>query len=320
MKAILLNIFFILVLGFSYGQSARTELSKNTLKVGEQITLMYSIPIPKHTKPEFLPETTIIPSHTKSKNGILSSDLSEDIEIVEQFRDTILNSKTNPIWIGTYIITVWDSGNYVLASPSIIVDDSTIFFPEIELSCQLVKANQGQDIYDIKESFAEIPDEPFSIKTFVSNNWWWLLILFLAIMSLIFYRLYKRANTKVVRVKELSLKDRTLLAIDSLEEEKLWEKNKLKEHYIELSFILRSYLSSRYSVNLLEKTTKETKLLLQQLALHEETIKVIISVLSQSDMVKFAKSQPEEIDILKVSQLARQVVAETSPIEFENVV
>lgn len=320
MQVLLLHITFILTLGISLAQEARTELSRNKLKVGEQITLMYSVQIPKNVKPNFVPETLLIPSHSKSKTGILSSALSEDIEIVEPFRDTILNPKTNPIWIGTYIITVWDSGNYVIASPSIIIDDSTIYFPEIELSSQLVKANQGQDIYDIKESFAEIPDEPFSIKTFVSNNWWWLLIILAGVLAFVFYHFYKKANTKVIPIRQLSLKERTLLAIDALEDERLWEKNKLKEHYIELSFILRSYLSSRYEVNLLEKTTRETKLLLQQLALHEETINVIISVLGQSDMVKFAKSQPEEIEILKVSQLARQVVAETSPIEFENVV
>ena len=32
------------------------------------------------------------------------------------------------------------------------------------------------DLYDIKESFSDIPDEPFSLKTFTKNNWWWLII------------------------------------------------------------------------------------------------------------------------------------------------
>jgi hypothetical protein len=35
-------------------------------------------------------------------------------------------------------------------------------------------------------------------------------------------------------------------------------------------------------------------------------------------MVKFAKSQPDEIAIYKHAQLARQIVAETSPIEFDH--
>ncbi|MFN5912374.1 MAG: hypothetical protein ACK45H_13620, partial [Bacteroidota bacterium] len=97
-----------------------------------------------------------------------------------------------------------------------------------------------------------------------------------------------------------------------------WEIGKLKEHYIELSFILRSYLSSRYDLNLLENTTAEAQLILSHKGLHPETIRVIGTVLDQSDMVKFARSAPIEVEVLKVSQQVRQIVAETSPIEFEH--
>jgi sulfur transfer complex TusBCD TusB component (DsrH family) len=68
----------------------------------------------------------------------------------------------------------------------------------------------------------------------------------------------------------------------------------------------------------LEKTTYETKLLLQQKGLEDRTIDTIILLLTESDMVKFAKSQPEEIAILKIDQYAREIVAETSQFEIEN--
>ena len=83
--------------------------------------------------------------------------------------------------------------------------------------------------------------------------------------------------------------------------------------------ILRMYLTSRYEISLLEKTTYETKLLLTQKGLNDETVEVIARILSESDMVKFAKSEPDVIAILRVSTLARQIVAETSPLEFDNV-
>jgi hypothetical protein len=53
--------------------------------------------------------------------------------------------------------------------------------------------------------------------------------------------------------------------------------------------------------------------------LNEDTVENIGRILSESDMVKFAKSKPEVISILRVSTLARQIVAETSPLEFDNV-
>lgn len=300
------------------GQVGETRLSQNDILIGESVTLTYKISFPKKENFKFNPENNIIPSYRKLKNGVLSNSTSDDIEILSAFHDTVIIKGDIKEWIGNYELTVWDSGNFVLAKSSISIDDSTFYFPETEISCALVKGKEGQELYDIKESFAEIPNEPFSIRNFTQNNWWWLLPLILIIIGLFIYRRWKNMRENPEIIKVLSLKDRTLLAIDALEKERLWEKEKLKEHYTELSFILRSYLSSRYEINLLEKTTRETKLLLKQKGLHEETILVIISILGESDMVKFAKSQPEEIAVLKISQFARQVVAETSPIEFEN--
>jgi hypothetical protein len=128
----------------------------------------------------------------------------------------------------------------------------------------------------------------------------------------------KNAEKLPGKIKEMTLKERTLLAIDALEKSKLWEKKQVKEHFTELTFILRSYLSARYTINLLEKTSHETKLLLLQCGLHAETVRIISELLTEADMVKFAKSHPDEIAIYKLTQLARQVVAETSPIEFEH--
>ena len=52
--------------------------------------------------------------------------------------------------------------------------------------------------------------------------------------------------------------------------------------------------------------------------MEDRTIDTIILLLTESDMVKFAKSQPEEIAILKIDQYAREIVAETSQFEIEN--
>lgn len=318
MKNFLLHIALILLSSQVFSQEGSVSLSQNSILIGENITLTYRITLQKNTTFKFIPKQNILPSYRKSKTGILSSATSDDIEILSPFHDTVFTMKDSKIWIGIYQITAWDSGTFVLENSSILIDDSTFFFPNIELTASLVKAKQGQDIYDIKESFAEIPNEPFSIKKFAKNNWWWLSLIAISLVVYLIYKRFKTLNKQIPVFKELSLKDRTLIAIDALEKERLWEKNKVKEHFVELSFILRSYLSSRFEINLLEKTTHETKLLLQQKGLHDETIIVIISILFESDMVKFAKSQPDEISVLKISQLARQVVAETSPIEFEN--
>lgn len=116
----------------------------------------------------------------------------------------------------------------------------------------------------------------------------------------------------------MSLKDRTLFAINSLDEQKMWMEGKFKQHYTELSHIMRSYLSGRYDLNLLERTTFETRALLIQKGLPSDTVETFMTILKQADMVKFANSTTDELNVLKVSMLAKQIVAETSPLEVEN--
>ncbi|MBM3185664.1 MAG: hypothetical protein FJZ67_05130, partial [Bacteroidetes bacterium] len=143
-------------------------------------------------------------------------------------------------------------------------------------------------------------------------------------LPLIGYLIYgwfiSRKNKAIERPEmELSLKAKTLLAIDALEKAELWRKDQLKEHFVELSYILRSYLTARYQLSLLDKTTNETRLLLTQAGLKKEIVETILRLLSHSDMVKFAASEPTEELIEKSLFLLRQTIVETSPIEFEYV-
>ncbi len=317
MRVLVLHIILLILTGTSLSQETVATLSQNSILIGKTVVLTYSVELTPGSKTGFKPETAVLPSRIMGKNGTLAAGSSDLIEVVNPFKDTVFKDKKKEVWAGMYEITAWDSGSFVITGPTILIDDSLHYFPDIQLNVDLVKANKGQDIYDIKEAFADIPDEPFNISRFLKEYGW---IIAIALILLISYLWMSRRNKHKPepKIRELSLKDKTLLAIDALEKERLWEQDKLKEHYIELSFILRSYLSSRYEINLLERTTKETKLLLEQKGLHAETIRVIISILGESDMVKFAKSKPDEIAIMKVSQKARQVVAETSPIEFEN--
>ena len=69
-------------------------------------------------------------------------------------------------------------------------------------------------------------------------------------------------------------------------------------------------MSDILQIHLLEKTTSETKLLLAQKGIKKDLIAKIEDVLQQSDMVKFAKSTPDEITILSVSIIAKEIIQE----------
>ena len=144
------------------------------------------------------------------------------------------------------------------------------------------------------------------------------MIVVIITVAIILFLRNRRENGYEEEVRPPSLKERTILAINSLDSAKLWERDQLKKHFVELSYILRSYLTSRYNISLLDKTSYQATILLTEKGLNKETVDVIARILSQSDMVKFAKSKPELIEILRISTLAKQIVVETSPLEFDN--
>lgn len=307
-----------LFISFSnYGQELNASISESVLYIGQPITITYSVRTDKNDSILFVPHKETIKARALSKTGALTTE-GVDFEITDEFIDTFALNGKRKHWVGQYVVTAWDSGMYILPGPTILINDSIFQFQDLTIACMLVDPIDGVDLYDIKEHFADIPPEPFSFVSFLKKHWWWIGLIILIFIGIIYFK-KRKVKPEMQEEKPLSLRQRTLLAIDALEKAKMWEKNMLKEHFVELSLILRMYLTSRYEISLLEKTTYETKLLLTQKGLNEETVEVIARILSESDMVKFAKSEPDEISILRVSTLAKQIVAETSPLEFDNV-
>lgn len=291
------------------GQELNSYISQSTVSIGQAFEVKYQLSSDSLTEVFFKAFDNEIPVLEKTDSSVLSSD-SKTIEILEPFEDTSFASN----WVGRYTATAWDSGLFIIPGPKIVFQDSTYQFDDLAFQCLLVSKKQNVDLYDIRENFTELPPKPFNIFDFLVN-WWWAILMI--VITLVFL-LWKYKKPKVVEItKEISLKDRTLLAIDSLEEAKLWEQDKLKEHFVELSYIMRRYLSARYSDSLMEKTTEEIKFYLINRELERDTIDTITTILSSSDMVKFAKSKPDLISILRFSALARQIVTETSPLEFD---
>lgn len=300
---------FLLTSSNVVGQKLNSHISQTTVSIGQAFEVKYQLSSDSLTEVFFKAFDTEIPILEKTDSSVLSSD-SKSIEILNSFEDTSFANN----WVGRYTVTAWDSGLFIIPGPKIVFQDSTYQFDDLAFQCLLVSKKQDVDLYDIRENFTELPPKPFKLFDFLINWWWAVLII---IIALVFF-FWKYRKPKVVEIKkEMSLKDRTLLAIDSLEEAKLWEKDRLKEHFVELSYIMRRYLSARYSDSLMEKTTEEIKFYLINRGLERDTIDTISTILSSSDMVKFAKSEPDLLSILKFSNLARQIVTETSPLEFD---
>lgn len=316
MMRFLIVIALLFTSSISVAQTLNTRLSKKKVLIGEPITLTYSVRSTPKDAIQFGAKTGEI--DVRTNNGGSLTENGVKIEIRDPFKDSITQQKGQQHWVGQYTVIVWDSGRFIIPGPTVQINDSNFQFQDIEIYCDYSKKKADVELYDIREEYAEIPPEESKFVVFIRNYWWLSLVLLGIVLIIWLVRRLSKEKAPVKIVKAMSLKERTLRAIDALENEKLWEKDRLKEHYIELSYILRSYLTVRYDISVLEKTSLETKKLLLLHGLNEDTVDIIGTILSQSDMVKFAKSKPELISILKISTLARQIVAETSPLEFDN--
>ena len=314
MKVLLVYSFLLIGLTAS-SQELKASISKSKINVGDTATIYYSVIGKSFDKTRFLPYNQLIPGYLINKNGSVTVQKSNEIECIQPFKDTVYKKVSQKIWIGKYKITIWDSGSYLIKGPKILIDDSTIYFPDLTINADFIDAVPGNDIYDIKENFTQLPEE--TITTQIKNNAWILILILFVAIAIYIYLKRKNSSSPIPKSRQLSLKKRTLLAIDGLEKLRLWERNQLKEHFVELSFIVRSYLSSRYEIQLMERTTKDAILILEQKGLSDDILIVVKQILEESDLVKFAKSNPLEHDIIKVSAIARQVIYQTSPIDTD---
>lgn len=309
------GLFFIAFLGFGFihAQQYRTRISTEKTVIGSHLELVYSVECDKNDKFNFEPVKGNFPAKITSENASLTAGNFDQIEIVS-FKDTTVIKGNKKTWIGVYELCPWDSGLVVLEGQKFTMNDSTGTFPSSYLKVNLVPRKKGQDIYDIKEMYVDTPEEPSALLFFFKYIIWWL---FPLIGFLIYYFFFKKENTPKKSTKETSLKQKTLLAIDALEKAELWRKDKMKEHFVELSYVLRSYLTSRYDIHLMDKTTSETRLLLSAKGIDKPIVDTILKLLSHSDMVKFAASKPGEEIVEKAFFELRQLVIETSPLEYD---
>jgi hypothetical protein len=294
--------FYILILCFfSYYSIAQQKafVRRNSFKIGEQTELIYEVNgLKKTDKLEFIPQQ-------KKIQG------AKGVEIIGVFQDTLIQKGKTATWQGSYTITAWDSGQVVIPETQILVNNSVLRFNAIPLTISSPKIQKEKDIYDIKEGFEEVPS---STSLFFEKYWGWIVALVVFIVGLIVYLKFRKKKEKHLPEIQLSLKEKVLQEIDALFEKRIWEHEGLKEHYVQLSLILRNYLGQRYTLSLMDKTSYQIEVLLGQLNLHHSIQSEINTMLNQADLVKFAKSSPDIAELTRGLQRAKDIVIKTSKI------
>lgn len=132
----------------------------------------------------------------------------------------------------------------------------------------------------------------------------------------IYLRLRKRAGVIPAESQTvLSPEEEALSQLNRLFDSDLIRRGKIKEYYLKLSEILRSYFERRYQILAVESTTYEILRALMEKDFDSALRQKIEEVLSAADLAKFAKWIPEPSQIILLNQKSKQIVEESRPSE-----
>jgi hypothetical protein len=310
--------FIIISLIFSwiatYAQEVSTYVSSKEVSVGEVLDVQYEISLPKGQGIKFNPPIGNFPCKRIAEQSNLAGSEFTELEIVS-YSDTVLYSNGTSLWRAQFKLIPWDTGTLVLQPLPYTLNNQLDYFTSILIESSFVPTKKGIRIYDIDESITPIKKD-FILSEFLLKYFWIPMIILLVILGIFWYKRRQRQTTPAPI--SLTLKQQTLQSIEKIIQKKQWETNQ-KAHYTEFSFILRWYLSARYNINLLERTTFETILLLNALALDEYLLTQIKQIFAEVDSVKFAKTSltPDQHD--KLLEQLKEVVIISSPVETQHV-
>lgn len=248
-----------------------------------------------------------------------SDTLMDKVEIVRKsgidtsYNEDNLEEKTLR---QTLTLTSFDTGYYVVKPMVVLVNSDSIWSNPLLLTVMTVPVDTAAGFMDIKQPL----DVPFSIQSWLSAYWPWLASGVLAVGLIIFLLWYfKKRKSQVVpetpKKPALPAHELALNELAALEAKKLWQQDKIKMYYSELTDILRRYIENRFHVSAMELTSGE---LLQSLRgiLTTETQKIALQqVFHLADLAKFAKEKPIANENESCMRYAREFINDTKPME-----
>ena len=266
------------------GQQLRVEASLDTTRmlIGDQINLTLLLEKPAEVEIGF---------------PVVANNISEYIEILKQSPVDTIQLENNAIRLTQkLLITSFDSGEHRIPPfwfrMNINGKSDSIPSNELFIRVYTMEIDTTRGPTDIKMPY----DAPVTLKEVTP---WILGILLVAgIIFFIFYYISRRKrNLPIFSLPVKPAEPPHVIALrnlDRIRDEKIWQKDKIKEFYSQVTDVLRLYIEGQYNIPAPEYTTEETlRAVSAQPDLISEKARARLSqILPLADLVKFAKYQP----------------------------
>jgi hypothetical protein len=197
--------------------------------------------------------------------------------------------------VGSIVLAKYDSGSadippmpFLASVPGDTVV-RTVRTNPLTVSIRTVAVDTSKEIKDLKPPLS-IPFTVAEVLLYAG------LVVLAAALAVFLYRYWKRRpkggkeERYVPPPRPAHIIAREQLGM--LKEKKLWQQNRIKEYYSELTDIVRRYLENRYHVRALEQTTDEIMNAVTMFSIAPPVLDELGAMLKMADLVKFAKFVP----------------------------
>ena len=248
---------------------------------------------------------------------VFSDTIVSGLEIVERLPlDTQLADDGLLLVSQSYVLTSFDSALYFIDAQPFVDGADTLYSNPLSLKVVSIPVDTAQHaIADIKPVYAP----PFDWPLF------WLIVLItlgvvaLAVIGFFVYRYVKRhaaPSAEVAEPQDLRpAHEIALERLDVIKAEKLWQQNRAKEYHTQLTDVVRDYIARRFGICAVEQTSAEILAGIQPELSGQKTVYADLkTLLTTSDLVKFAKYKPLVSEDEKSLALAYQFVEATKEV------
>lgn len=218
-----------------------------------------------------------------------------------------------------YRITGFEQGGYAIPQFEVQVTQNgqqeLVAANSVFLQINSVPLDTAQkDIYDVKAPL----EAPLTVKEFIVRFYPYIIgVLVVAVLLwyLLVFRKKHHTERPLVRRKPLEPPHvEAMEALNALEARKLWQKDKLKAYYTELTGILRHYIYRRFGVPTMERTSAEILASLRNRNdLPHAHYEALHYILETADFVKFAREKTTPDENRQCMNHAKDFVQATEP-------
>lgn len=281
-----ISIFVCAWKSYSQVPQAELKLDFDKVRIGEQFKASLSITY-------FDPDQKLLVGWPK-----FDQDLSKDIEIIDRNIDYTIpvDSAGNYAHIQDFTITSFEPAYHIIPSIGIELGDSVYQTTPTPLLVESVQIDTSKSIVDIKENYTVNYTLGEKLEDWFRSYWKWLLGIAMIITAYLLYKLYRgRFQRKEITpyVPPTPAHITALTSLKELEAKEAWKSLQQKDYYSDLTFTVRLYLEQRFGIKAVEQTTREIIQELKYADISEEDKMHLRKLLSEADMIKFAKMKAD---------------------------